>query len=223
MFELYLNSSIKKEKKQFRFKIRNKIYSIEKNNDSKEISIFDNSKEISIFNDSKEISIFDNSKEISIFDDLKTEHNFNIYLCMTNLPLFVLEYYNNYNISKSLNTNIFSGEHKFYSINQILIQNKYLYNNSIPIIDFASKYYCMDWIIILYFDYIEQKYYMRYDGGSNNFEIKQNNKKLFEYYHYKYNINNKRKYTNLNLNEFEREIDLYSLYLILYPFLNENI
>ena len=83
----------------------------------------------------------------------------------------------------------------------------------------------MGFIKIFYYDYIEHKYYVRVEGGSNKYECKENSNKLIEYYHYKYNVNNKfyNSTKKLNLWEFEKEISVDNILFILYPFLSEYI
>ena len=168
----------------------------------------------------KKFSINKKQTEISIF-----QNDFLEKLISTNLPINLIEYYLHYNLSKSCDTNIFIGSYKFYSINEILKRNKILYDNTIPIIEFASRYDAMGFIKIFYYDYIEYKYYVRVDGGSNKYECEENWDKLIEYYHYKYNVNNKlyNSTKKLNLWEFEKEVSLNSILFILYPFLSEFI
>lgn len=92
-------------------------------------------------------------------------------LDQTNLPNIIRDLYIK---NRSYNQEIYLNNWTFFSLDEIIKRNKILNENNITAIDICLQYRGMGHIKIVHYDYTNDTFYERYDGGSNGYDRNQN-------------------------------------------------
>tara|TARA_B110000858_G_C17731837_1_gene440512 strand:- start:283 stop:744 length:462 start_codon:yes stop_codon:yes gene_type:complete len=88
-------------------------------------------------------------------------------LDQTNLPTIIRDLYIKI---QSYNQEIYLNNWTFFSLDEIIKRNKILNENNIKAIDICLQYRGLGHINVIHYDYTNNTFYERYDGGSNGYD-----------------------------------------------------